>query len=340
MKKLRIIAVLLVLVVALSVFASCSNSAAQENEASTAEPASVQNSSASADIKIGVLKGPTGMGAAYLWDKSEQGKTVDKYSFSLETDASVMGGKLISGEYDIAAIPTNAAAALAKKSDGKVQVLAVNTLGTLYVLSKSEISSVKELENKTVLTSGQGSAADYVFQYVLKQNGLTPGENITLEYAAEHSEALTKAVKGEADIVMLPEPFVTQLTAKNAEYKICLDLTKEWNACCDGELCLGALAVNTAFAQKNADKISRFLTEYKESVDFTNASPEEAGKIIEKCDILVAAVAQSAIPNCNITCITGAEMKENLISFYQVLFDFNPSAIGGEMPSDSFYYGA
>ena len=184
MKKTRIIAVLLALVIALSVFASCSNSA-KEPEPSTAEPASVQTST-SADIKIGVLKGPTGMGAAYLWDKSEQGKTEDKYSFSLETDASVMGGKLISGEYDIAAIPTNAAAALAKKSDGKVQILAVNTLGILYVLSKSDISSVKDLENKTILTSGQGTAADYVFQYILKQNGLTPGENVTLEYASEH----------------------------------------------------------------------------------------------------------------------------------------------------------
>ncbi len=339
MKKSRIIAVLLALVITLSVFASCSNSA-KEPEASTAEPASVQGSSSSADIKIGVLKGPTGMGAAYLWDKSEQGRTEDKYSFSLETDASVMGGKLISGEYDIAAIPTNAAAALAKKSDGKVQILAVNTLGILYVLSKSDISSVKDLENKTVLTSGQGSAADYVFQYVLKKNGLTPGENVKLEYASEHSEALTKAVKGEADIVMLPEPFVTQLTSKNAEFKVCLDLTKEWKACSDGELCIGALAINTAFAQKNADAVAKFLKEYKESVDFTNASPVEAGKLIEKCDILAAAVAQKAIPNCNITCITGAEMKKSLVSFYQVLFDFNPAAIGGAMPADSFYYGA
>lgn len=339
MKKSRIIAVLLALVITLSVFASCSNSA-KEPEASTAEPASVQGSSSAADIKIGVLKGPTGMGAAYLWDKSEQGKTEDKYSFSLETDASVMGGKLISGEYDIAAIPTNAAAALAKKSDGKVQILAVNTLGILYVLSKSDISSVKDLENKTVLTSGQGSAADYVFQYVLKKNGLTPGENVKLEYASEHSEALTKAVKGEADIVMLPEPFVTQLTSKNAEFKVCLDLTKEWKACSDGELCIGALAINTAFAQKNADAVAKFLKEYKESVDFTNASPVEAGKLIEKCDILAAAVAQKAIPNCNITCITGAEMKKSLVSFYQVLFDFNPTAIGGAMPADSFYYGA
>lgn len=339
MKKSKIIAVLLALVIALSVFASCSNSA-KEPEASTAEPASVQTSSSSADIKIGVLKGPTGMGAAYLWDKSEQGKTEDKYSFSLETDASVMGGKLISGEYDIAAIPTNAAAALAKKSDGKVQILAVNTLGILYVLSKSDISSVKDLENKTVLTSGQGSAADYVFQYVLKKNGLTPGENVKLEYASEHSEALTKAVKGEADIVMLPEPFVTQLTSKNAEFKVCLDLTKEWKACSDGEPCIGALAINTAFAQKNADAVAKFLKEYKESVDFTNASPVEAGKLIEKCDILAAAVAQKAIPNCNITCITGAEMKKSLVLFYQVLFDFNPAAIGGAMPADSFYYGA
>lgn len=339
MKKSRIIAVLLALVITLSVFASCSNSA-KEPEASTAEPASVQGSSSAANIKIGVLKGPTGMGAAYLWDKSEQGKTEDKYSFSLETDASVMGGKLISGEYDIAAIPTNAAAALAKKSDGKVQILAVNTLGILYVLSKSDISSVKDLENKTVLTSGQGSAADYVFQYVLKKNGLTPGENVKLEYASEHSEALTKAVKGEADIVMLPEPFVTQLTSKNAEFKVCLDLTKEWKACSDGELCIGALAINTAFAQKNADAVAKFLKEYKESVDFTNASPVEAGKLIEKCDILAAAVAQKAIPNCNITCITGAEMKKSLVSFYQVLFDFNPTAIGGAMPADSFYYGA
>lgn len=338
MKKTKIIAVILAVITALSVFASCAGKTTEDPQTSAKEPESI---SASSDaVNIGVLKGPTGMGAAYLWEQSKNGKAQGSYAFSLETDASVMGGKLISGEYDIAAIPTNAAAALAKKSGGKVQILAVNTLGILYVLAKNEIASVKDLEGKTVLTSGQGTAADYVFQYVLKQNGLTPGENITLEYDSEHSEALTKAVQGTADIVMLPEPFVSQLTAKAPDFSVQLDLTKEWGKVTDGELCIGALAINAEFAKENSAAVAKFLEEYKQSVDYTNSNPAEAAKCIESCDILAAAVAQKAIPNCNITCITGADMKKSLVSFYQVLFDFNPAAIGGAMPEDSFYYGA
>lgn len=43
---------------------------------------------------------------------------------------------------DVAAIATNVAANLYTKSDGAIQVLAVNTLGVLYILEKGDASTL------------------------------------------------------------------------------------------------------------------------------------------------------------------------------------------------------
>lgn len=285
-------------------------------------------------VNIGVLKGPTGMSAAWLMDQNEQKLSANEYNFTVAGTPDAITGQLINGDMDIAALPTNAISALYNKTEGKISVLGVNALGVLYILENgNSINSVSDLAGKTVLASGKGSTAEYVLNYILEKNGVIA----EIVWAAEHSEAATLALKGDYDIVMLPEPFVTNVTAKSDAFRVALDLTEEWEALGNGELTMGGIAVRTAFLEEHPDAVKAFVDEYGKSVAFTNSQPEDAAKLIAKYEIAAEEVAKNAIPRCNIVWLHGKDYKAVLENFLGVVYNANPAGIGGKMPGDDFY---
>lgn len=293
-----------------------------------------KNEKTGVTVNIGVLKGPTGMGAAWLMDQNEQGLSANSYNFTIAGAPDVLTGQLISGDMDMAALPTNAISTLYNKTEGKITVLGVNALGVLYVLENGDrINSVADLEGKTILASGQGSTAEYVLNYILEQNGVSA----EIFWASEHSEAATLALSGEYDIVMLPEPFVTTVTTKNGSFRVALDLTREWEALGGGELTMGGIAVRTEFLEAHPDAVKAFVKEYANSVAFTNAQPADAAKLIAKYEITAEEIAKNAIPRCNIVWLHGENYKAKLENFLGVVYEANPAGIGGKMPGDDFY---
>ena len=292
-----------------------------------------------ATVNIAFLKGPTGMGASKLMADSEAGATENAYNFTLAGAADVVISQLVSGELDMAALPTNAIASLYQKTEGGVQALAVNTLGVLYILERgNSVQSFADLEGKTILSSGQGTTAQAVIDYLFNAAGV----NATVEYAAEHSEVVAKATAENSayDVVLLPEPFVTMLTKQAPEFRVAVNLTEEWEKQGAGLLPMGGIAVRREFAEANPEAVAAFLAEYAASVEWVNANAEEAAALIEKYDIMKAAVAKDAIPRANMVCLTGDAMRVVLNSFYSVLEDFNVKLIGGATPGEDFYYGA
>ena len=333
--KRKIISAIIVLM-GVALFASCTTKGIPES--STTQPTEKAEKTA---VNIGVLKGPTGMGCVKLMAENESGNTANSYSFTTASAPEQITAKLISGELDIAFIPTNAAAALNAKTDGKIKIAAISTLGVLYLIENGDtVSNVKDLEGKTVLASGKGSTAQYVLEYILKMNGLTAGEDVYIDYAAEHTEAASGALAGKYDLVMLPEPFVTSVQMQNADFKVKLNLSEEWQNATGNSLTMGAVAVRSEFADNNAETLRTFLAEYKKSVDFVNTDTKEASTLTEKYDIAKAAVAEKALPNCSIVCLTGDEMKQAAEQFLTVIGETDISAIGGKMPTEDFYYTA
>lgn len=292
-----------------------------------------------AAVNVAFLKGPTGMGAAKLMADADAGTTQNAYSFTLVGAADVVTGQLVSGELDMAALPTNAIAALYQKTEGGVQALAVNTLGVLYVLERGEsVQALSDLDGKTILSSGQGSTAEAVLNYLLAAADVTAN----VEYVSEHSEVVAKATaeNSEYDVVLLPEPFVTMMGMQAPDFRVALNLTEEWNRQGAGLLPMGGIAVRREFAEENPEAVAAFLEEYAASVEWVNANAEEAATLIEQYDIMKAAVAKNAIPRANMVCLTGDAMRMVLENFYGVLEGFNVKLIGGAAPGEDFYYGA
>lgn len=300
------------------------------------------NMAGKTSIRIGTLKGPTGMGMAKLIEDNSQGEAKNSYSFTVAGAPDDITAGVISGDLDIAAVPTNLASVLYKKTEGEVQLLALNTLGVLYVLENGDtINSIEDLKGKTVYATGQGSTPEYVLNYILTKNGIDPEKDVEIVYLAEHAELASQMTSGDVAIGMLPVPNVTSVLMSNPDVRIALNLTEEWNKAAGGDsvLSMGCVIVNKKFAEENKDSVNTFLDEYKASIEFANSNIEEAAEYMEKAEIIPKKqVAMKAIPDANITFIEGEQMKTQILNFYQVLFDANPKAIGGAIPDDNFFY--
>jgi NitT/TauT family transport system substrate-binding protein len=345
----KISSLVMAFLMAASVMTGCanSNSSSSKTDASSAGNTSVSSATSSAaakektTLKVAALKGPTGLGMLKLMSDNDAKTAANNYQFTIVTAPDEIVSKISSGEIDVAAVPTNLAATLYNKTSGKIQLAALNTLGVLSIVTNGEtITSIKDLKGKTIVTSGQGAIPEYALNYILKQNGLEVGKDVKVEYKAEHSEVATLAISGKAKIVMLPEPFVTQVTTKATTAKVALDITKEWDKVVNSKsvLTMGCLIVRKDFAEKNKDAFNKFLDEYKASAAYTNSSAEAAAALSEKYDIMPAAVAKKAIPNCNIVYIDGTELKSKTADFLNVLYQANPKSVGGKIPGEDFYY--
>jgi len=290
-------------------------------------------------VRVAGLKGPTSMGMVRLMDDNEKGLTGNRYEFTLAGSADEVTPGLIKGEIDIAAVPANLASVLYSNTGGKVQILAINTLGVIYVVDRSgEIRNVEDLRGRTIYGSGKGSTPEYSLRYILTENGLDPDEDVKLEWKSEHSEVVQALAGDERAAGLLPQPFVTVAMGKIPGLNIALDLTAEWDALDNGSTMItGVLAVNRDFADKNPDVLRTFLKEYSASVEYTNSNIEEAAALCEKYGIIKADVARTAIPYCNIVCITGEEMREPMSGYLKVLYDANPKSVGGSLPGEDFF---
>lgn len=291
--------------------------------------------------KVAALKGPTSMGMVKMMADQKDVKEKN-YEFTIGSSPDEIAPKFLKGEFDIVALPSNLASILYNKSQGKVQVLAINTLGILYLMENGDtVKSVGDLKGRTIYSSGKGAVPEYAFNYILKANGLNPDTDLRIEYKSEHTEALAALLNDKSSLAVLPQPFATVASLKNKGLRPALDLTKEWDKAsknAKSTMITGVVVVNKDFAAKYPEKIKKFMADYKASIDYTNTNVDDAAKLIEENNIVPAAVAKKAIPQCNITYIDGSDMKDKLSGYLQVLFEANPKSIGGKMPADDFYY--
>ncbi len=292
------------------------------------------------EIKISVLNGTTGFGAAKLINDAKEGKTTLNYNFTVETDAANIQSGLINGSVDIAALPTNAAAALYNKTNGGVKIAAVNTLGVLYLMTNGvEINSIDDLKGKTVYAPAQNPS--FILQAILKANEL---KDVTVDNAyAQPADLRGALVAGKVEIAVLPEPMVTIAKSANKDLKVALDLTEEWEKVYgENSLMQGCIVVRTAWAEAHPKELEGFLKDYEGSVRFTTESPKEASELIVATGVFAgkAPVAEKAIPNCNIVYMDADDnISECLDKFYNALYNVNPNAVGGKLPDSEIYLG-
>ena len=304
LKKFFALCLTLALVLSL---AACAQKPAETTDPAETPDTPEQEVETPVTARIAALKGPTAMGLVKLMSDAPSSANGPLYDFTLAGSADEVTPALIKGELDMACVPANLAAVLYNKTEGAVQVLAVNTLGVLYIVENGE--SVQSLAD------------------------------VTLDWKSEHSECVAALASGQASIALLPQPFVTVAQSKLEGLRMALDLTEEWDKLDNGSaLITGVIVARSDFVEAHPDAVGSFLTAYAASVDWVNANTADAAALIGEYGIVDAAVAEKALPYCNIVCITGAELLEKLPGYLSVLYNADPAAVGGALPDNSFYF--
>ena len=297
------------------------------------------------EINVYLLNGTTALGASKMIADAKADSDSMNYNFQTFAAADAITGAIVSGEADIAALPTNVAAKLYKNSEGKLQLLALNTLGVLHLLQNGgdEIDELADLKGRTIYLPGAGSNPEFITAALLESAGLKVGDDVILDTTSFNSpDALATAIaSGVADLAVLPEPKVTVTMMNNANITKAIDFSAEWEKL-NGEntLVQGCLVVNTAFAEEHPAEVKKFLEDYTASVEYIKEGSDDAIQMIVDAGILPKApIAKKALPSCNLCSITGADMEPLMKVFYEKLYAYNPVSVGA-VPDADFYYVA
>lgn len=315
---------------------------AQEQTVTEEEEEDVTAAEEEQVVRIGSLKGPTSIGLVYLMGQAEKKETANAYDFTMAVTADELLIAMLSEELDIALIPANVASVLYNRAEGDVAVIDINTLGVLYMVTGDDkIKGIEDLKGRTVYMTGKGTTPDHVMQYLLGANELTASD-VTLEYKSEAMEVAAVLAEDPAAVGVLPQPFVTVACAQNENLSAAIDLTKEW-AAVQGEggssLVTGVTVVRKGFLSQAKEAVDQFLDDHAVSAAYANEHVEETAQMVAAAGIIEkAAVAEKAIPACNITYLDGEEMKQALSGYLTVLCEQDPASVGGGLPGEDFYY--
>ncbi|HCO62498.1 MAG TPA: ABC transporter substrate-binding protein [Clostridiales bacterium] len=294
-------------------------------------------------VRLGVLSGPTGIGAAKLLADSDAGVTGNTYAYTIAADNNELMAGLTQGTVDIATVASNVAVNLYHKTGGDVRIIALGTKGVLHILEGSggtEIQRVEQLRGQTIYAAGQGANPEFILRHLLQSNGLDPDKDVTIVFA-DASEITQKLMTGEAKVAMLPVPAATAAILKSeGKIRSAIDVTEAWEGLEDsGELMMTAVVARTQFIQEHPQAVAAFLEEYAQSIGYVNTNVEEAAQLVAGFGITPsAAIAKAAIPQCHLTFVSGQDMAGAVSDYFATLYQINPSALGGALPDDGIYY--
>ena len=335
MKK-RTLSLLLCFVMILGVSACGKPASSVSGSASSAPGVSQSQPEVTPEQQINVMAmtGPTGVGAAQMMSDNAA------YNFTIVAANDEVAPALAKGEVDIACIATPVAANLYNKNGG-ITVLAVNTLGVLYILDKdSSVTDAASLKGKTIYATGQGANPEFVLDHLLTQNGLDPDKDVNIEWMAAQ-EVTARMLQSTDGVCLLPVPAATALMLKDSTVREALNVSDEWDKISESPLVMGCVVVRNAFLQEHPELVEQFMADYKASINFIKdeANLASAAEMVAANGIAAnAAIAAKAIPQCNLVFMAGEEMRSAIQSYYEVLFTANPASIGGSNPDDDFYY--
>ena len=342
-KKSLSLAMALLLALSLTACGTKQEAPAPQETPAQETPAQETPAEEAVTTRIAALKGPTAMGMVKLMSDDPQSADGPLYDFTLAGAADEVTPALIKGDLDMACVPANLASVLYNKTEGQIVTLAVNTLGVIYIVENGNaVQSMADLAGKTIVAAGKGSTPEYALRYLLTENGIDPDKDVVIDWKSEHAECVAALASGAATIALLPQPFVTVAQTKIEGLRMALDLTAEWDALDNGSgMITGVVVARKAFVEEHPAAVAAFLEDYAASVDWVNTNNADAAQLISEFGIIEAApVAQKALPYCNIVCVTGDELAEKLSGYLQVLFEAEPTAVGGKLPGDDFYYHA
>lgn len=315
-------------------------------------PATESPSAGSLTVNVAALNGPSGIPMAYLFENKPEIAGAD-FQFQVAAGADVLLPKLLKGEVDVGILPPNVAAKVFTKNNEAIVVGAVMGQGMLNLITKdTSVASLADLKGKTVTVAGQGATPEYMVRYLLKENGIKVAEDgiatadsVALDFSIPNAEIAAALLSGKIQYAIVPEPFSTVATTKDATVVKAIDLQSEYekvqraNGKDSANYPMTVIVVRKQLAEQSPEVVRGLLASFQKAVDWTLANAAEAGKLVEQHTLgLQAPIATKVVPNGAYVFVPAKEAQSQLEELYSIFLDFAPEAIGGQLPGNNFYF--
>lgn len=288
-------------------------------------------------IRLGGLNGPTSVSLApYIVNPARLGEA---YTTSIETYASpdLIISQLLAGEVDIAAIPSNLASVLYNRGAG-IQLLGISGEGVLYLVSDREMS-LEDIEGKTVHTISRGATPDVMLQAMAARYGLQAGEDYEIRYAADQTELAQNLLAGRVNLAVLPEPFVTRVMQGNPDLQIAVDLQDVFQDQTGLDYYpMTAVVVSKSFAENHTQAVKAFAADMSDARAWLDDNINEAAAAAGAQIGMPAAILTASYPRLNLTWIPAADARQEINTYLEIFYNFNPASVGGSIPAADFYF--
>ncbi len=342
MKKFLVVLLSLLLVLSL---VSCNKEVAKEEtkeepkQEEKKEEVKQEEKKTLEELKVIAPAGAPTLSMLHMMEKTkEMDGTKVNYQVIKATD--VLMGKLISKEVDFAIVPSNLALKVYNKGV-PYKFVGNSVWGVLYIVSNEDIKSVEDLKGKEINMIGKGLTPDIIFRKILKENGIDPESDVTLNYVSGSEELAKTYITGKSNLSLMPEPMLTKVLSKREDSKVVLDLQKEWAKVTksDSGIPQACLIVNEETAKNHPELVKKFIEEYKNSINEYNTNTKEVASYAKPdVTLLNPMIAQKVQPRVNIRFESAKDSKDILMDYFEVLKESNPKSIGGKLPDDTFFY--
>jgi len=291
-------------------------------------------------IKVVAPSGATAVSISKaMKDTTEIDGTKVEYEVVPTTDLIV--ARLTSKEADFAVVPINLAAQLYRKNV-PYKLVSVVTWGNLFIASSENIKGWESLKGQDVYLMGKGLVPDIVFRALLKENGLDPDKDVNLIYLSGATELAPNFLNGTAKISMLPEPVLSTVKTKKPDTNVFLDLQEEWKKAFGLERSgypQAGIVVKEELINNDPQLVKNYISVLADGMKWINENPGEAGRIAEELELgLTADIVEKSMPGNNIRHEYVKDVRKELDQIFEIMYEFNPETVGGELPDDGLYY--
>ena len=287
-------------------------------------------------INVAVLNGPSCIPISFMMEENSN-STKSKYVFEKFANPQAVLPKMVKNEIDIAFMPLNVAAKAYNLSE-KIKCVAICGNGNLSLVTKDEnIKQFSDIKDKEVFVAGQGSTPEYMFLYLLNQNGI----KANLNFSVPTANIPSYLIENQIDYAVLPEPFATIATNKDSNLKKAIDLQEEFKKFNKEfeNYPLTVIVCTKEFTKKNPTLVKDFLDEYKKSLENTLNHPKIAAEYTQKHELgLNAQIVEKIIPYSSYVYVPAKEAKEQIYNLLNIFQQIDKKSIGPKLPDDNFFY--
>lgn len=280
-------------------------------------------------------------------------KSVDKLDghpveYKIVSGAQEIATGIAKGEVDVAVMPTNVSAKFYNKGTD-LKLLTVNVFGCLYLVGEDQFTNgIEDLKGKVVAIIGQGASPDITMKLILDSNNIEyvvsdePVEGkVAIKYVSAGPDVISNLASKKVNYGVLGEP-VASNAMKKLGVSIVMDLQQYWNGILGEDDCFTQAGVAVASSVYNDNGLIKALLDKLESnSEYILSDCENVQSVLtEKGSSLTGNFNSELLNRCNLKCQKAIDIKSKIEKYFQAVYEYDATFIGGKLPDEGFYYSA